>query len=219
MIDPTTFSEFSKQAALPASLARGAEALGGKVLQVARTAGRDVYHSVNPAKLPGALREGLGTMMNTAAKKQKTIASRISKSPGYVADFQHGRGAMHGLRRAGILSNTPKYVGPSKVRKGLNMAERALPGELGVTVPLMAQGAYGAFNQKVDPVTGQKAGLGERLGRAGLGMTTGIVGMRSGKLMPAMLSSMAGDFVGKHVGRAADRAGSFGKKTIFGGPR
>jgi len=133
----------------------------------------------------------------------------------YKADYHKGTGLVDKLRRHGVLSGAAKYEGPSKVRKGLNVVRRALPGEVSVNVGLGGHAAYQGLKTDRDPATGRPIGMGERVGRAGLGFTTGIVGMRGG-ITTGIGSAVLGDQIGKHVGRGFDRATGAVRGRPFG---
>lgn len=150
-----------------------------------------------------------------AAKKSLHAAQKAERVHKYVPDFHTGTGVTDWMRRQGLLSNTAKYEGPSKLRKARNMAARALPGELAVAAPLTAHGAKSDMKATEDPSTHKKPGLGERVGRTGLGLTTGIVGMRGG-LVSGGVSAMLGHTLGARSGRALDTAARKIKGTVSG---
>ncbi len=201
-----TFQAFSKEASLATQFTRAGERLGRGVVSTVAETGGILRHSMDPTKLKQGLREGMHGMSNQAARKREALAETIkSKGSDYVADFHHGNGIGSQLRRSGWLSNTPKYTGQSTSKKVTNTIARALPGEKAVVTPLLAHSAYSMANEKNDPATGRPVGTAERGLRAGLGLTTGIVGMRTGRALPAIGSALVGDYVGKRVGRTIDR--------------
>jgi hypothetical protein len=140
------------------------------------------------------------------ASKQKARA--IGNA--YKSDYHTGTGAMDWARRKGIMSGAAKYEGDSVIRKGLNTVRRALPGEAAVQVGMGGQQAYHNMKTTEDPTTGRQIGLGERMGRAGVGFTSGIVGMRAGTggtgLAAGMITGMAGESLGGMAGRGVDKA-------------
>lgn len=206
MLDLAVFQAFGKEAGAARAVARGAESVGKKVLRAGAETGGILRDSLDPRRMGKGLREGGLAMSNVSPDKKKALQSAIQKrGPGYTADFHTSNTVGARLRRAGILGNVPLYSGPSRTKKVLNSAARALPGEAGTAVPLAAADAYGTLQERQDPETGRRKGVAERGLRAGMGLTTGIIGMRAG-FVPGMVSAGVGDFVGGRVGRAVDRA-------------
>jgi hypothetical protein len=215
---PEMFQAFAKEAALNPKpvlqwAARGLGRIGDKMIGAGKETATIMRDSMSPMHLREGLSKGFKAMSNTSARKVKIRADKVmdknkalrasGRGGQYVDDFSEGTGLGQRLRRWGVTSNTPKYVGDDKVLKARNMVQRALPGEAGLNVPMMGLGAAGAATQKTD-AQGRPIGVGERAGRTALGLTTGIVGMRGG-MVSGMASGMLGDFIGARAGRLADK--------------
>ena len=226
------FSDELQKLASPATWAAGhAARLGRGIENVGVETAKLVRDSAHPKHIGRGLREGFEAMGNMTKGRKESMQNLLSGERGvlntmadavrspegiarskakakeigshYRADYHTGTGVMDKLRRRGIMSGAAKYEGPSKIRKARNMARRALPGEAAVNVAQIAGGSYRGLKETEDPTTGRKIGLGERIGRAGMGATTGIVGMRSG-FVAGMAGSAAGEAIGGRVGRAGD---------------
>lgn len=212
----TYFPEFVKEAKA-SFLTRGAKAIssrieniGGKVIDTGTDTGLILRDSVSPFHLRSGMSRGLNEMRNTGprarAARVNAARKRLEKGDAgdYVNDFSQGTGLAAWARRQGLLSNTTKYVGTDKFKKLKNTAQRALPGQMAVQAPLIAAGSGSALAQKQD-AQGNPIGWGERIGRAGLGLTSSVVGMRGG-MVSGMVSGIAGDLGGQYLGRGVDKA-------------
>ena len=150
-----------------------------------------------------------------AAARSRTMARDAEQAHKYTADFHTDPSISGWARRQGLLSNAPKYEGSSSWRKARNTAARALPGETAVVAPLLGNEVYTGMQAKKDPLSGKVPGVGERVGRTALGLTTGIVGMRGG-LVTGTTSALLGHEIGARTGRALDTAGRKIKSTVTG---
>jgi len=200
-------TEAIKLGALPyGSIARGAARIGGKLERSATETAKLLRDASHPKYVAKGLREGLGSMTNVSAANRKALQEGIEaaakKGRTYRADFYTDPSWKGWARRHGLLANVAKYEGTDSLLKAKNVIGRSMPGQM-ANAPLFAAGAYGAGKEKVDPRTGRKRGVGERLGRAGLGLSTGIVGMRAG-FVPAVIGEMTGEVAGGAAGRGAD---------------
>jgi hypothetical protein len=84
------------------------------------------------------------------------------------------------------------------------IAKLPLPGAKPVHLGLAGAGATAELLDTEDS-SGRKKGLGERLGRAGLGATTGLIsaGYSGGGGLPGMAGGFAGELAGEALGREA----------------
>jgi hypothetical protein len=222
------FEEMTKSAGIGSWAAGHAGTIAKDTVDILRD-------SVDPRRLKQGLSEGLHAMSNMSSHKVRAMEHNLSGNRGLInskLDFirsakgvdaskerartiaSHYRADYHTAtpsrieraRQLGLLSGAAKYEGPSKIRKGLNMARRALPGEAAVNVVQTADSSRRALMEKEDE-TGRHIGLGERLGKAGVGATTSIVGMRGG-FTSGLASGIAGKAIGARGGRLVDSAAS-----------
>lgn len=223
-IDPGMFHSFAKEAGAGtravAWMGRNSARVGKGAVDVTEDTAKILRDSSHPKYLLHGLRSAFESMAPSSASKREELAERILKGNkrlrelGVGGKYIHhdGPGVLGVARRWGVLRNAPKYVGDSRRRKATNMLARALPGEIGTIVPLTAVGAVSDFHD-TDGGNGRRRGLGERLGRAGLGATTGLVGMRGG-LISGTVSNLAGTALGGALGRGVDDGAAYFRHTL-----
>ena len=178
------------------------------------------------------LKEGWQSLSNLHPNQVQALREQLvgKAGKGMAADFHQGKGVMDQLRRGGWLSNTAKYTGPDKWKKAKNVAWRMMPGQKTMFVAPAAMEAVGTLRQDVDPETGRKIGLGERVGGAAMGMGTGLVssglfaragtpmgfGGSMGNMLGGMVGSSAGSAIGSRLGRGVGRAASRATRPAHG---
>jgi hypothetical protein len=102
--------------------------------------------------------------------------------------------------------------------RGLSAVTRNMPGEKVVVPGLMGVSAYGDLSQKTDPRTGRERGIGERVGRAGAGIFTGLafnpIFAKQVGVLPGMVGQLGADIAGAQIGGLAGRGVDLGIKKF-----
>ena len=174
---------------------------------------RDTRDLLDPRRTAGAVREGLHNISNMSPEALKTMRERVSRG-GFVNDMA-GPGMANSMRRAGVLSNVPKYVGSSPMKRGLNRVARAMPGRAVLPVAMEVGFAGDRLLRKKDALTGREMGKAERaLGAVG-GLTAGLISQRSG-MVGSIGTSLVGDAIGARVGRTVDNVAARVKNRAKG---
>lgn len=175
------------------------------------------------------IRQGWGELSNLSDASRKAMREAIESGSQqghrYVDTTAQGTGLLDRARASGWLYNTPQYVGPetrrragatgeeaySYVRATQNRLARALPGKKTMFVlPAAADAAYTAAHDE-DPNTGRRLGMGERIGRIGLGTGANLVGVGmtgtkgfAGQLAGGLVGETLGAHAGATLGRKVD---------------
>jgi hypothetical protein len=218
-----------KIAASPGGFVTGLEqfgkAFGGRLLehgetalQGARNLGRSAAgHIAAPFMVfhPEGkyLTKGMQAMTNTSEAARNALkldmAAKAEQGHKYIADFHSGTGILDKMRQSGWLSNTPKYLGDSKLETAKNTLMRALPGQRSMTLLPAGYEAVQTLRHGEDPTTGRKIGLGERIGGAAMGVGTAITtqGLVPSHGIGGMAGSMIGGHIGSRIGTTMGRGG------------
>lgn len=223
---PEVYRSFCKEASKGSFIrgaakrvAQGVESVGGGLINTVGEGAAIARDSISPFHMREGLRKGWRAGSATGDRGREILRTRMEggnrarRKLVYVDDFTRGQGGIASvLRRHGILRNAPKYIGDSKVLRARNMLARATPGMQGTNLGMSAVTSGSALLESQDANTGRQIGWGERIGKAGLGMTGSVVGLRGG-FLSSVIGETAAYSAGGAIGRGIDNATGFIRGT------